>query len=150
MAQHSHEHTHEVANPGGTPVHGDLTHTHGHDDGMNEHHYYTEEPAVAVMGPITPGEWSLATADQVDQSATECPAYIYVRRGNTEIVVALIGEAVGAGSWEVNAKVLVSVPALVRFVQHVADQDGGGVIPLRDTARALIEEINQVEVPGCH
>ncbi len=159
MAHHDHEHTHEVNNPNGQNAHGDISHSHLHSDGMNEHHHYTEEPPAVVLGPITPGQWMLRTTDQVDLTTGKYPAYIYVSRGDTEVVVALIGDAMyrdttfeepgqsAAGSWKGNAKALVNVPALLRFVQSMTVQGGiNDVADIRDRALALIEQLNQVEV----
>ena len=43
--EHSHEHDHEVVNPTGRPVHGDLRHTHSHVAKMNVHHGLWDEPS---------------------------------------------------------------------------------------------------------
>ena len=145
MARHSHEHTHEVANPNSQPVHGDITHSHDHDDGMNEHHHYTEEPVV-VTGPITPGLWECAL-----DAASGTPRVYVVRGDQTEEVIAQVVRLSDSGGEDralANAKLLTFSPALLRFVQRVAGQYEGGMITqeLQRAAKALIEQLNQVEV----
>jgi len=44
MTDHTHEHTHEVVNPSGRPVHEDVSHSHPHADEINTHHLWDEEP----------------------------------------------------------------------------------------------------------
>ncbi len=148
MGRHKHRHTHEVPNPGQVPVHADVDHDHDHDDGMNEHHHYTEEPEepAVVTGPITPGLWQCAIDD-----ASGTPR-VYVTRGDeSEEVIAQVVRLSDSGGEDrafANAKLMTFSPALLRFVQRVAGQYEGGIITqeLQRAAKALIEQLNQVEV----
>ena len=146
MGRHEHRHTHEVPNPGQVPVHPDVDHDHDHDDRMNEHHHYSEEPKEVVTGPITPGLWQCAIDD-----ASGTPR-VYVTRGDqSEEVIAQVVRLSDSGGEDralANAKLMTFSPALLRFVQRVAGQYEGGIITqeLQRAAKALIEQLNQVEV----
>ncbi len=121
---------------------------------------------------ITPGQWQLAGAERGEPMTRDNPgipdqpAYIYVTRGDQEVVIAQVlepmywepghadreyEEVVGeeAGDWEDNARLLTFSPALVRFVQKLAAQEVGFVdvvSPVQTEAGALLAQLAQVEV----
>ena len=154
MTRHNHKHTHQVVDGNGHPIadhgHTIVEHEHDHEDGptpdASRHHNYTEEPPVAVMGPITPGLWECA----IDE-ASGTPRVYVSRDGNTEEVIAQVVRLSDSGGQDravANAKLLTFSPALLRFVQSLASYEGVGVpdMAIKERAKALIEQLNQVEV----
>ena len=147
MAQHSHEHTHEVTNPNGRPVHDLITHSHDHDDGINRHHHYTEEPAEVKGGQITPGLWQCAVNE-----ASGVP-YVYVRRdsGMHDVIaqVVKLSDSGGDDRALANAKLMTFSPALRRFVQRLAAMTGDGGVSFASVAsdaQAILEGLEHLEV----
>ncbi len=152
--RHSHKHTHRVVDGNGHPIadhgHTIVEHEHDHEDGptpdASRHHNYAEEPAVAVMGPITSGLWECA------MDAASMTPRVYVSRGDqTEEVIAQVvrlSDSDGQDRSVANAKLLTFSPALLRFVQSLAAYDGVGIpdLAIKKWALALIEQLNQVEV----
>ncbi len=165
--QHSHKHTHQLVDGNGHPVHEAEEHEHPHADGptptASRHHDYVEEPKVA-MGPITPGQWLAAGPGPSDEpDEPDHPAYIYVTRGEQEVVIAtvrpplyMVDGADGsydfeAGDWVANAKLMTFSPALLRFIQSLAAYQGGSgqgqtADEIKERALVLIEQLNAVEV----
>ncbi len=149
MARHSHKHTHNQVDGNGHEVHEAVESDHEHEEGptpeASRHHRYSEEPE-ATMGPITPGLWQCAIDD-----ASGTPR-VYVTRGDeSEEVIAQVVRLSDSGGEDralANAKLMTFSPALLRFVQRVAGQYEGGIITqeLQRAAKALIEQLNQVEV----
>ncbi len=145
--RHSHKHTHNQVDGNGHEVHEAVESDHEHEEGptpqASRHHRYSEEPE-ATMGPITPGLWQCAIDD-----ASGTPRVYVERADQTEEVIAQVVRLSGRIAQDQaisNAKLLTFSPALLRFVQSMAAQEGGGVIAHRDRALALIEQLNQVEV----
>ncbi len=117
---------------------------------------------------ITPGQWQLAGPEHGEPMTQDHPgepdhsAYIYVTRGEHEVVIATVeqptywasGDAYGrddsveieAGDWEENGKLLTSSPTLLRFVQSLAYYQDVPPREVRERALALIEQLNAVEV----
>ena len=116
-SQHSHEHTHQVVDGNGHPVHEAEVHEHPHADGptptASRHHNYTEEPAVVALGPVTPGQWQCAT----DEASGK--PYVYVTRDSgmrdTIAQVVALSDSGGTDRALANAKLMTFSPALLRF-----------------------------------
>lgn len=147
---HSHRHTHPLVDGNGHPVHEPIEHDEDHEEGptpdASRHHNYAEEPAIVVQGPITPGLWQCAL-----EEASGTP-YVYATRDtgmrDTIAQVVRLSDSGGQDRAVANAKLMTFSPALLRFVQLMASQIGGGNITAqyRERALALIEQLNQVEV----